>query len=101
MIKLSARHSISGKKTLIGRVAFVLLYFTKEIYNSRVFDLPVSRKEIADYIGMSTANVIRTLSDFKKEGIIRVFGKTIEVVDIEKLEVISKTRLIHGITAIH
>ena len=78
------------QKNLIGRVAFVLLYFTKEIYNSRVFDLPVSRKEIADYIGMSTANVIRTLSDFKKEGIIRVFGKTIEVVDVNKLEVISK-----------
>ena len=78
------------QKNLIGRVAFVLLYFTKEIYNSRVFDLPVSRKEIADYIGMSTANVIRTLSDFKREGIIRVFGKTIEVVDIAKLEIISK-----------
>jgi CRP-like cAMP-binding protein len=78
------------QKNLIGRVAFVLLYFTKEIYNSRVFDLPVSRKEIADYIGMSTANVIRTMSDFKKEGIIRVFGKTIEVVDVNKLEIISK-----------
>jgi CRP-like cAMP-binding protein len=78
------------QKNLVGRVAYVLLYFTKEIYNSRVFDLPVSRKEIADYIGMSTANVIRTLSDFKKEGIIRVFGKTIEVVDMNKLEVISK-----------
>ena len=78
------------QKNLVGRVAYVVLYFTKEIYNSRVFDLPVSRKEIADYIGMSTANVIRTLSDFKKEGIIRVFGKTIEVVDIEKLEIISK-----------
>jgi CRP-like cAMP-binding protein len=78
------------QKNLVGRVAFVLLYFTNEIYNSRVFDLPVSRKEIADYIGMSTANVIRTLSDFKKEDIIRVFGKTIEVVDINKLEIISK-----------
>lgn len=78
------------QKNLIGRVAYVLLYFTKEIYNTRVFDLPVSRKEIADYIGMSTANVIRTLSDFKHEGIIKVFGKTIEVVDISKLEILSK-----------
>jgi CRP-like cAMP-binding protein len=78
------------QKNLVGRVAYVLLYFTKEIYISRVFDLPVSRKEIADYIGMSTANVIRTLSDFKKEGIIRVFGKTIEIVDLNKLEIISK-----------
>jgi len=74
----------------VGRVAFVMLYFSKEIYNSKVFDLPVSRKEIADYIGMSTANVIRTLSDFKKDGIIKVFGKTIEIVDMNKLEIISK-----------
>lgn len=78
------------QKNLIGRVAYVLLYFTNDIYKSRVFDLPVSRKEIADYIGMSTANVIRTLSDFKKEGIIRVFGKTIEIVDLNKLEVIAR-----------
>ena len=55
-----------------------------------VFDLPVSRKEIADYIGMSTAYVIRTMSDFKKDGIIKIFGKTIEIVDLNKLEIISK-----------
>lgn len=78
------------QKNLAGRVAFVLLYFTKDIYKSRVFDIPVSRKEIADYIGMSTANVIRTLSDFKRDGIIKIFGKTMEIVNIEKLEIISK-----------
>jgi CRP/FNR family transcriptional regulator len=77
-------------KNLAGRVAFVLLYFTNDIYKSRVFDLPVSLKEIADYIGMSSANVIRTLSDFKRDGIIKVFGIMIEVVDINKLEIISK-----------
>jgi len=78
------------QKNLVGRVAYVLVYFTKDIYKSRVFDLPVSRKEIADYIGMSTANVIRTMSDFKREGLIRIFGKTIEIADLDKLEVISK-----------
>lgn len=77
-------------KNLIGRVAYIVLYFAKEIYNSTVFDLPVSRKEIADYISMSTANVIRTLSDFKKDGIIRVDGKTIEIIDLAKLEIMSK-----------
>lgn len=78
------------QKNLAGRVAFVLILFMKDIYKSRVFDLPVSRKEIADYIGMSTANVIRTMSDFKKEGLIGIYGKTIEILDLDKLEVISK-----------
>ena len=77
-------------RNLVGRVAYILLYFAKDIYNTKVFDLPVSRKEIADYISMSTANVIRTLSEFRKEGIIKLFGKTVEIVDIEKLEVISE-----------
>ncbi len=78
------------QKNLAGRVAFVLLYFMRDIYKSRIFDVPVSRKEIADYIGMSTANVIRTMSDFKRDGIIKIFGKTVEVIDVEKLEIISK-----------
>ena len=76
-------------RNLAGRVAYILLYFTRDIYKSRVFELPVSRKEIADYISMSTANVIRTLSDFRREGIISLHGKTVEVIDMEKLEMIS------------
>ena len=78
------------QRNLIGRVAFVLLYFANEIYKTRIFDLPVSRKEIAEYIGMSTANVIRTLSNFNRDGIIKVSGKTIEITDINKLEILSK-----------
>jgi CRP/FNR family transcriptional regulator len=77
-------------KNLVGRVAYVLLYFSREIYNSRVFELPVSRKEIADFISMSTANVIRTLSDFKRDGIINTEGKMIEIMDASKLDMIAK-----------
>ena len=77
-------------RNLAGRVAYVLSYFSKEIYHSRVFDLPVSRKEIADFISMSTANVIRTFSDFKRDGIIKSYGRTIEIIDPDKLEVVSK-----------
>ncbi|HDZ41830.1 MAG TPA: Crp/Fnr family transcriptional regulator [Bacteroidetes bacterium] len=76
-------------RNLAGRVAYILLYFARDIYKSMIFELPVSRKEIADYISMSTANVIRSLSDFRKEGIIQLHGKTIEIVNPEKLEMIS------------
>jgi len=78
------------KRNLAGRIAFVLLYFSGEIYHSRIFDLPVSRKEIADLISMSSANVIRTFSEFRRDGIIQSNGRTIEITDLNKLEVISK-----------
>jgi CRP-like cAMP-binding protein len=77
------------QKNLAGRVAYVLLYLSREIYNSNIFDIPVSRREIADFIGMSMANVIRTLSDFKKEGILTFHGKTLEIIDKKKLELVS------------
>lgn len=78
------------RRNLAGRIAFVLLYFSNEIYHSRIFELPVSRKEIADLISMSSANVIRTFSEFRRDGIIKANGRTIEITDINKLEVISR-----------
>lgn len=78
------------KRNLAGRTAYVLLYFSNEIYHSRIFELPVSRKEIADLISMSSANVIRTFSEFRRDGIIRANGRTIEITDMNKLDVISR-----------
>jgi CRP/FNR family transcriptional regulator len=77
------------QKHLRGRVAYILLHFADDIYNSSEFELPLSRKEIAEYIGMTTENVIRTLSEFRKDKILKTFGKTIEVIDKDKLHKIS------------
>lgn len=77
------------RKHLKGRVAHVLLYFSDYIYESDEFELPISRREIAEYIGMTTENVIRTLSEFRKDKIIRIFGKDIMIADRKRLEGIS------------
>ena len=73
------------QKRLYGRIAYILLYFSKSIYNCNSFDLPVSRKEIAEYIGMTVENVIRTLSELRKDGIIKISGPNIEITDEERL----------------
>lgn len=77
------------QKHLRGRVAFILLMFANEIYFSNKFELPLTRKEIAEYIGMTTENVIRVFSEFRKDGLIRINGKTIEVLDKSRMENIS------------
>ncbi len=78
------------KRKLNGRVAYILLFFKEHIFNSNEFELPVSRKEIAEYIGMTTENVIRTLTEFRKDKIIKIYGKVIEICNLERLESISK-----------
>ncbi len=78
------------RKHLKGRIAHVLLYFSDYIYNADEFELPISRREIAEYIGMTTENVIRTLSEFRKDNIIKIFGKDILINDKNRLKNISE-----------
>lgn len=78
-------------KNLRGRIAYILLWFSEKIYEKRTFDLPISRKEIGELINMTTENVIRILSEFRKDKIIRIDGKTIEILNFELLELLNKT----------
>ena len=73
-------------RQLRGRIAYILLFFAKNIYESEKFNLPISRKELAELIDMSTENVIRVLSEFRKDKLIQIEGKQIEILDVKKLE---------------
>jgi CRP/FNR family transcriptional regulator len=78
------------KKHLRGRVAHLLLYFANEVYQQDEFDLPLSRKEMAEFVGMTTENVIRSLSEFRRDGILKIYGKTIAIADKKVLKSIAE-----------
>lgn len=86
--KIIRRHNEINSKNLRGRIAYILLFFSNDIYRNSTFELPISRKEIAELIGMTTENIIRILSEFRKEHIIRINGKEIEIVEHDKLKMI-------------
>ncbi len=78
-----------NEKNLRGRIAYILLFFCNEIYHTEEYSLPVSRKEIAELIHMRTENVIRILSEFRKDKIIEIEGKLIRVLEKDKLQQIA------------
>ncbi|PKP00679.1 MAG: hypothetical protein CVU14_07210 [Bacteroidetes bacterium HGW-Bacteroidetes-9] len=79
-----------NKKNIRGRIAFILLEFADNIYKNDQFDLPVSRKEIGELIGMTTENVIRMFSEFRRDDIIAINGKTITIMNKPMLKTIEK-----------
>ncbi len=81
-----------SRKNLRGRIAYILLEFSEKIYKNSQFDLPISRREMAELIDMTTENVIRILSEFRKDGILQITGKTISINKIDLLRQIS----LHG-----
>ena len=74
-----------------GRMADVLLYLND--FNSeseKVFTL-LSRKEIADFAGISTESTVKILKSFEKDGVIKLEEKNIIILNHETLHKISKT----------
>jgi CRP/FNR family transcriptional regulator len=91
MFKTAVLNFISlAHKQKEGRIADIILYLATNVYNNRVFHLSLTRKELAEFAGCSTENIIMTLSKWQKENIIFSEGKDFEIRDIEKLKYISK-----------
>lgn len=86
---IETRYNINNKQ-LRGRIAYILNFFSIHIYHSQSFELPISRREIAELINMTTENVIRILAEFRKDGIISIDGKKISIENTDMLETICK-----------
>lgn len=80
-----------SQRQVKGRIAYFLLFLSDRIYHKREFRLPVTRREIGELISMTTENTIRTLSEFRKDGIISMDGKTLKIIDYKRMESISNT----------
>jgi CRP-like cAMP-binding protein len=77
-------------KQMNGRIAETLLYidgFKNE--NPNIFQL-LSRKDIADFAGISTESAVKLLKSFEKDGLIGLNEKDIQVVNHNGLLEISK-----------
>lgn len=76
-----------SQMTVRERVIDTLLYLHRKFGNLRGYiNLPLSRKEYADYAGTTEEQVIRVFSILKKEGLITSKGKKISIVNIQQLK---------------
>jgi len=77
------------QKKMPGRVAGGLIYLSNAVFNSSSFDMFINREELGELTGMSKESVVRVLSDFKSEGLIKTRGNHIEIINKERLSKIS------------
>jgi CRP-like cAMP-binding protein len=77
-------------KQSYGRVADILLCLSERVFKMKDFELPLSRRDLADLSGMSSETVIRILKQFDKDNLIKLKGKSILIQDEEQLRHISE-----------
>ncbi|MEM6634549.1 MAG: Crp/Fnr family transcriptional regulator [Pseudomonadota bacterium] len=80
-----------GRKTAPEKVATFLLHIGERMQNqgctsSEGFDLPLSRSDIADHIGLTVETVSRQISNLRKAGVLEIEGaRRISHIDVDAL----------------
>ncbi len=76
-------------KNADGAISTILLELSN-IFQSNDFQMPFSRVELADTLGYSKESVISSLSTLQKDGIIKVSGKKIKILNTERLQLVAQ-----------
>ena len=77
------------QKQSYGRMSDILLCLADRVFRNTSFDLPITRKELAELTSMSQETVIRILGKFEQDKLIRIKGKNLSILDYERLQKIS------------
>ncbi|MFN8209245.1 MAG: Crp/Fnr family transcriptional regulator [Bacteroidales bacterium] len=77
-------------KQMNGRLADALLYLGSEDFMGENVFASLSRKDVAEFAGISTESAVKLLKAFEKEGLIQLHEKEISLLRREALEEISK-----------
>ncbi|WP_166383894.1 MULTISPECIES: response regulator [unclassified Polaribacter] len=78
---LQMAYSSVSKKT-----AKTILMFAEKLNRKPEDHIKISRNDLASVAGIATETLIRTMSSFKKQGLIEIEGRTIRILDLEKLK---------------
>ncbi|WP_175550012.1 Crp/Fnr family transcriptional regulator [Mariniphaga anaerophila] len=78
------------QKYMPGRVADTLLYLKNDIFKTNPFSVPLTRQDLADMSNMTKESLVRILQQFKSSNLIKTDGNTIEILNEEALQEISK-----------
>jgi len=78
------------QKQIRGNMADALIDFSEKIFNSDTFTIPLSQSELANLVDTSRESVSRVLTEFDKDGIIKMTGKKIEILNKKSLHLISQ-----------
>jgi CRP/FNR family transcriptional regulator, nitrogen fixation regulation protein len=69
-----------GRQTALEKVAAFLLEMDRRLDQPEVMALPMGRRDIADYLGLTLETVSRALSALRKESILSFVGQTQRVI---------------------
>jgi len=81
--------SISYKQ-MRGKLASALLYLSSEEFLEEDVFRYLTRQDIADFASITIESAVKFIKEFEKEGILKLMGKDIKIINKDKLEEIAR-----------
>ena len=80
---------ILNAETIKGKIAAYLLSIYKK-NNKFIFDMPMKRQELSEFLGVTRPSLSRELSNMQNEGIIDVYKSSVKILNLERLYELSE-----------
>ena len=85
--------SLLGKNSADERIAALILSLSarnvRRKFSATDFRLPMSRTDIANFLGLTIETVSRILSKFSKQNVIELQNKEMRIIDMDRLRSIA------------
>lgn len=78
------------QKKMHGRLAEALLNFSDNLFHSDEFEMLLSRQELGEMTNMAKESVVRILGELEDESIIQATPRSVKILDVDKLRIISE-----------
>lgn len=92
-MNFNQKFSLAANSTARQRLALALIHIASRLSGdatcTTALNLPMSRQELANYLGLAMETVSRLLSDFKQEGLINISGKQLTIADHSTLKMVA------------
>lgn len=82
-----------GKCSAEQRVASLLLDISRDLQRRHLsatrFDLPMTRRDIGNYLGLSTESVSRAMTQMHRDGLLRIDAREVMIRDMDRLRILA------------
>ena len=72
-----------------GKIGDVLIELSERIYNSDIFKMPLNQEDLGNLVDSSRESISRVMAELEKDGIIKLKGKKVEIINRKSLLLIS------------
>ena len=87
--RMAKRLFLFGRGSAVERLAYFLIEISERYSAGARLELPMTRTDIGDYLGLSSETVSRAFTTLREHGLVSIEGHTVFLLNVRALRVLA------------